>query len=102
MMIRASVATALLSTAAVLTVLTVGGCAGSTVDREYGKATHQMVRAQVYRPETLSQRSDAPVEGVDPDSAKAAVDAMRKDTAERAHTSQPIIFTYGGACGGSQ
>jgi hypothetical protein len=102
MMSRASIATALLSSAAALTVLTAGGCAGSAVDREYGKATHQMVRAQVYRPETLSQPSDSPVEGADPDSAKAAVDAMRKDTAERAHSSQPIIFTYGAAGGGSQ
>jgi hypothetical protein len=90
---RTSIATALAATAA-LTVLSLGGCA-SAVDREYGKAVHQMVAAQVYRPETLRQPSDSTVEGVDPDSAKAAVDAMRKDTAERSHTQQPIIFTYG-------
>ena len=75
-------------------VIALGGCA-SAVDRNYGKAVKQMVRAQVYRPETLQQVSDSTVEGVDPDSAKAAVDAMRKDTAERSHTQQPVIFTYG-------
>lgn len=101
-MMRSSIATALVSMATALSALTIGGCAGSAVDREYGKATREMVRAQVYRPETLSRQSDAPVEGVDPDSAKAAVDAMRKDTAERTHTEQPIIFTYGAPSGGSQ
>jgi hypothetical protein len=75
-------------------VVTLGGCA-SAVDREYGKAVHQMVAQQVYRPETLRQASQSPVEGTDPDLAKAAVDAMRKDTAERSHTQQPVIFTYG-------
>jgi len=84
---------------AVLSVLTLGSCA-SAVDHEYGKATHQMVAAQVYHPETLVQPSEKAVEGVDPDSSKAAVDAMRKDTGERSHAAQPIIFTYGGAGGG--
>ena len=97
---KKNIATALAATAA-LTVLTLGGCA-SNVDRNYGKAVHQMMAAQVYRPETLSQPAANSVEGVDPDSAKAAVDAMRKDTAERTHSNQPIIFTYGAAGGGSQ
>jgi len=100
MKMRAIVATTLVATAVAASALMIGGCTSSAVDREYGKATHQMVQAQVYRPETLSQPSDRPVEGVDPDSAKAAVDAMRKDTAERTHSNQPIIFTYGAA--GSQ
>lgn len=102
-MLRTRIAIALLAPAVTLTVLLIGGCAGrGAVDREYGKATHQMVRAQVYHPETLSQPSNAPVEGVDPDSAKAAVDAMRKDTAERAHAQTPVVFTYGVPSGGSQ
>ena len=75
-------------------VMLLASCA-SAVDRNYGKAVHQMVRAQVYSPETLRQASDSAVEGVDPDSAKAAVDAMRKDTADRQHAQQPVIFTYG-------
>lgn len=99
-MTRAIIATALI-TAAALSVLELGGCA-SAVDRNYGKAVHQMVAAQVDRPETLRLPLGGTVEGVDPDSAKAAVDALRKDTAERAHTTeQPIIFTYGQA-GSSQ
>jgi hypothetical protein len=87
--------------AAALSVLTLDGCV-SAVDREYGKAVHQMVTVQVYHPETLWQKSDSSVEGVDPDSAKAAVDAMRKDTSERTHTQQPVIFTYGTSGGSSQ
>ena len=97
---RASIATLLIAMAT-LSATTLGGCA-SAVDRNYGKAVHQMVTVQVYRPETLHELVDRAVEGVDPDSAKAAVDAMRKDTAERAHTQQPIIFTYGAPGGGSQ
>jgi hypothetical protein len=97
---RAIIATLLMATATAA-VVTLGGCA-STVDRNYGKAVHQMVTVQVYRPETLHELVDSAVEGVDPDSAKAAVDAMRKDTAERSHTEQPIIFTYGVPGGGSQ
>jgi hypothetical protein len=90
-MMKTSIAIAL---AAASALVVLGGCA-SAVDRNYGKAVHQMVRAQVYRPETLQQASDGTVEGVDPDSAKAAVDAMRKDTADRTHAQQPVIFTYG-------
>ena len=97
---RTSVVT-LLIPMATLSAITLGGCA-SAVDRNYGKAVHQMVTVQVYRPETLHELVDRAVEGVDPDSAKAAVDAMRKDTAERSHTQQPIIFTYGVPGGGSQ
>ena len=92
---RNFVATALTATAA-MSVMTLGGCA-SAVDRDYGKAVQQMLAAQVYHPETLRQPSANTPEGVDPDSAKAAVDAMRKDTGERTHAAQPIIFTYGGA-----
>ena len=92
-MMKPSIAIALTSGAA-LSLVTLGGCA-SAVDREYGKAVHQMVVVQVYRPETLRRPSDNAVEGVDPDSAKAAVDAMRKDTAERSRTEQPVVFAYG-------
>ncbi len=99
-MTKTNIAVALTG-AAVLTVIALGGCQ-SAVDRDYGKAAHQMVAAQVYHPETLRQPSDNAVEGVDPDSAKAAVDALRKDTAQRSHTDQPVIFTYGVPGGGSQ
>lgn len=98
-MMRTTIAIALAG-AATLSVMTLGGCA-SAVDREYGKAVHQMVAVQVDHPETLRLPLGGTVEGVDPDSAKAAVDAMRKDTAERAHTEQPVIFTYGVPGGGS-
>ena len=91
-MMKTNIAIALAAVSALLVIL--GGCA-SAVDRNYGKATKQMLKAQVYRPETLQQPSDSTVEGIDPDSAKAAVDALRKDTGERAHTQQPVIFTYG-------
>jgi len=91
-MIKTDIAVAFTAVSALM--MTLGGCA-SAVDRNYGKAVHQMMAAQVYRPETLKQPSNDPVEGVQADSAKAAVDAMRKDTAERTHAQQPIIFTYG-------
>jgi len=98
-MIEKNVVTALIMVTSSL-VLTLAGCA-SAVDRDYGKAAHQMVTVQVANPETLRLPLGGIVEGVDPDSAKAAVDAMRKDTAERTHTDQPVIFTYGAPGGGS-
>jgi len=97
---RTTMAIALTGTVT-LSVMTLGGCA-SAVDREYGKAVHQMVTMQVDHPETLRLPLGGTVEGVYPDSAKAAVDALRKDTAERAHTQQPIIFTYGAPGGSNQ
>ena len=96
---RTTIAIALAGSAT-LSVMTLGGCT-SMVDREYGKAVHQMVAAQVDHPETLHLPLGGTVEGVYPDSAKAAVDALRKDTAERTQTQQPVIFTYGAPGGGS-
>ena len=64
--------------------LLLGGCAGtSLVDQDLGKAQAQMIRNQVYNPSTLQGPQDKPVEGIDPDSAKAAIDAMRKDVSDR-------------------
>ena len=98
-MMRTTIAIAFAGAGA-LSVITLGGCA-SAVDRDYGKAVHQMVAAQVDHPETLRLPLGGTVEGVYPDSAKAAIDALRKDTAERTHTEQPVIFTYGVPGGGS-
>jgi hypothetical protein len=82
--------------------LLLGACA-SLVDENLGKAQAQMIRNQVYDPSTLQGSQDRPVEGMDPDSAKAAVDAMRKDVPDRSNVKHDVGVTVGTQqSGGSQ
>jgi hypothetical protein len=82
--------------------LLLGGCAGtSLVDEDLGKAQAQMIRNQVYNPSTLQGPQDKPVEGIDPDSAKAAIDAMRKDVPDRSSAKRDMAVTLGAQQGQS-
>ena len=74
--------------------LLLGGCA-SLVDENFGKAQAQMIRNQVYNPGTLQGSQDKPVEGMDPDAAKAAIDAMRKDVPDRSNVKHDVGVTVG-------
>jgi hypothetical protein len=75
------------------------GCA-SAVDQNFGKAVAQMKRAQVYDPATLTGNQDQPVEGLDPEAAKLAIESMRKDTPERASVKRDILINVGTQSGG--
>jgi PBP1b-binding outer membrane lipoprotein LpoB len=68
---------------ALLSAALLDGCASSAVDENFGKSTAQLVRSQTYDPSTLHSPSAAPVEGIDPDVAKATIDSMRKDVPDR-------------------
>jgi len=74
---------------ALLSAVVLSGCQ-STALREstalqdnMGKAVAQMRSEQVSNPATLTGSQDQPVEGVDPEVAKLALESMRKDTPER-------------------
>jgi hypothetical protein len=61
-----------------------GGCATHAVDKNYGDAYEQMLREQTYNPATRGAApGDKAVEGIDPELADAALEAMRKDTSDR-------------------
>jgi len=74
--------------------LLLAGCA-SMVEENFGKAQAEMIRNQVYNPSTLQGSQDKPVEGIDPDSAKAAIDAMRKDLPDRSNVKRDVAVTVG-------
>ena len=76
------------------------GCTTSAVDENFGKAVAQVTRAQVNDPTTLTGNQDRPVEGIDPEVAKVALEAMRKDTPERASVKRPIMINVGTQNGG--
>ncbi len=76
--------------------LLLGGCA-SAFDENLGKAHAQMIRNQVYDPPTLQGPQDKPVEGMDPDAAKASIDAMRKDVPDRSAVRHDPAVTVGTA-----
>ncbi len=87
----------------ILLPLGLAACATSAVNENYGKAVEQMLRAQTYNPATLNNPSDRAVESMDPESAKTAIDSMRKDTPDRSAvlSGVPISVTKSGGGSGS-
>ena len=76
------------------------GCAASAVDENFGKAVAQVRRAQVNDPTTLTGNQDRPVEGIDAEAAKLAIESLRKDTPERTSIKRPIMINVGTQNGG--
>jgi hypothetical protein len=79
------------------------GCETSAVNEDYGKAVEHVREAQIYDRSTLNGQADRPVESVDPETAKLAIDSLRKDTPDRAtvrHDAGISVSTP--AAGGSQ
>jgi hypothetical protein len=91
---------------AALPAALLGACATHAVDKNYGSAYEQMLREQTYNPATRGTApGDKAVEGIDPALADAALEAMRKDTADRtAVKPAPVISItqQSGGGGGSQ
>jgi hypothetical protein len=85
-----------------------GGCATHAVDNNFGSAYQQVLREQTYDVATRSTgQGDRAVESMDPVLAQAALDAMRKDAADRTAV-KPAPFinitqqSGGGGGGGGQ
>jgi hypothetical protein len=71
------------TTMLIMSVLLLAGCVSSAVDDNYGRAVTQMRDAQVYDRSTLNPPGDHAVQGIDPESAGRAIEALRADTADR-------------------
>src|SRR5262249_4824652 len=84
---------------ALVSALLLGGCESTrestAVEDNMGKAIAQMRREQTSNPATLTGSQDQTVEGIDPESATAAIESMRKDTAERAAVKRDILINVG-------
>jgi uncharacterized protein (UPF0261 family) len=88
-----------------LALAPLAGCATHAVDQNYGSAYEQLVQLQTYDVATRNtSQKERVIEGTDPDMANAALEAMRKDTADRAGVKPaPFInITQQGGGGGSQ
>jgi hypothetical protein len=80
-----------------------GGCATHAVDQHFGQAHERLLREQTYDVTTLSGHGDTPVMGMDPNSAQSALEAMRKDIADRgAVKTAPVTNIMQQSGGGSQ
>jgi type IV pilus biogenesis protein CpaD/CtpE len=73
----------------------ISACASNAVQENLGKSVAQMVKAQVSDPATLIGNQDHPVEGLDPEAAKVAIESMRKDTPERTAVRRDVLINVG-------
>jgi hypothetical protein len=84
---------------ALVSVLLLTGCQSTrestALQDNMGKAVAQMKRDQISNPATAIGPNDAPVEGMDPQSANNALEAMRKDQPERAVIRRDIQINVG-------
>jgi hypothetical protein len=87
---------------AVLSAIVLDGCASSAVDENFGKSAAQIIRSQTYDASTLRSPSGAPVEGIDPDLGKAAIDSMRKDVPDRSGVKHDLQVKAGTQQSGSE
>ena len=78
------------------TFIVLAACSSNRVEDEYGDAVHEMVNAQVYNPATLTNPSDKPVEGADPDMVNNAIEALREHVGAPEEVSNDIVVRVGG------
>jgi len=80
---------------ALVSALLLSACESTAVEDNMGKAVAQMKRDQISNPATSIGPNDAPVEGMDPESANNALESMRKDVPERAAVKRDILINVG-------
>ena len=84
---------------ALVAALLLGACKSMTestaVEDNMGKAVAQMKRDQISNPATSIGPNDAPVEGMDPESANNALEHMRKDVPDRSAVKRDILINVG-------
>lgn len=91
---------------ALFSAVVLSGCASTSVREstalqdDMGRAVAQMKRDQVSNPATLTGSQDQPVEGIDPEAGKLALESMRKDTPERT-VKHDVLINLGAQTGGS-
>ena len=80
---------------ALVSALLLCACESTAVEDNMGKAVAQMKQDQIANPATASGPNDAPVVGMDPESAKNAVENLRKDQPDRAAVRRDILINIG-------
>ena len=80
-----------------VTAISLGGCATSALEADYGESVRLMNRGQVYDAATLRRPSTQAVVGADPDMLTLAVTTMRTQAVDRHEVSQPIVVNIGGS-----
>lgn len=74
----------------------IAGCNTQTrTERDYGKAVHDMISAQVADPTTLTNPSTAPVTGADPDMVNTAVNTLRGEVSKPEDVKRDIVLKLG-------
>jgi hypothetical protein len=81
--------------AAVVGIFTLGGCAATPLEADYGQSVRQMTENQVYDHATLARPSVLAVEGADPDMITLAMKTMRTEAVDRQKVSQPLVVNVG-------
>lgn len=76
-------------------LLSIAACESTRVETEYGQSVRQMINAQTYDPATLTNPSDKPVEGADPDMVNAAIEAFREHVSKPENVGQDIVIQVG-------
>lgn len=76
--------------------VSLAGCAQTRTEREYGKAVHDMINAQVADPTTLTNPSTAPVTGADPDMVNMAVNTLRGEVSKPEDVKRDVVLKIGG------
>jgi hypothetical protein len=80
---------------ALVSALLLSACESTAVEDNMGKAVAQMKHDQVSNPATSIGPNDAPVEGMDPESANNALENMRKDQPSREAVRRDILINIG-------
>jgi len=80
---------------ALVSALLLSACESTAVEDNMGKAVAQMKRDQISNPATSIGPNDAPVAGMDPESANNALGNMRKDQPDRSNVRRDILINIG-------
>ena len=80
---------------ALVSALLLSACESTAVEDNMGKAVAQMKRDQISNPSTSIGPNDAPVAGMDPESANNALGNMRKDQPDRSNVRRDILINIG-------
>ena len=76
--------------------LAIAGCETTGSNKSTAQSVRQMINAQMYNPATLTNPSDKPVEGADPDMVNAAIEAFREHVSKPEDVGQDIVIQVGG------
>jgi len=76
-------------------VLLCVGCTTSNVEHDFGNSVRELRKAQTKDPSTLTNPSDAVVEGADPYAVNAAVEALRNDVPTRQEIQRDVVINVG-------